>query len=304
MSDDIIEPESGIESVVSDTDAGLLADESTDDSAPDGPGSPAAVPPEGLGVNTSFYEYRCKICRLANTNPTIYKKLHDLVLSDRRSYNSAMAEVNTYIKQHSIDLALLNMMNILKHFKKHISTSQRTALTIAQALPGPPVVPAAAGKTMAEVEKMAQSASASDVDDFNNLNDLRKRITNVVTSLQSQLEEKDPVSGQIKLNKHAVQLFAGLIAETRACINDLNKMRQSERLIKTVVQSLLDRMTFAIIPQLLEEYKLVVEELVHAGVPKEVADRCDERLRRKSAEIIAVTARAAVTEIQRQFKLR
>lgn len=246
------------------------------------------------------WEYRCKICQLAVSHPSLYEKIHTLIIKDGRSYNSTINEMNAYFTQHRLRISCLNMMNMMAHFKKHVGVETQVQLTIAKQNAAA-IVPQAAQSSLQNVQAMADVAVGDDVDDFNNLNELRVHATNILRRLEAQLDVIDPSTKQMRLDKFALNSYVKLISEVRACITDLNKMRQSERLLNTVVQSLLERLTFAIIPQLLEEYKVVMEELRAADVPPDVVQRCDLRLRVKTAEIIATTARAAVMEVSRQF---
>jgi hypothetical protein len=231
--------------------------------------------------------------------------LHELVLRDKRSYQSAMNEANTYIKQHGLDIALFNMVNMSGHFGKHINIQQQVALAVSRTQMAPTPPPAGAIQAQQQVTAIALKSAENDLDDFKNLDDLRKRLTGILYKLEGQLEAQDPKdNNKLKLDRWAVQLYTSLVSEARACISDLNKMRANERLINTVIQQFLDKMTFSIIPQLLEEYEVVIKELRHAGVPEKTVQLIDERLRLKTATIIANTARAAVVEVQRQFKLR
>jgi hypothetical protein len=218
------------------------------------------------------------------------------------SWNQAMNEVNTYIKQHGMQLQMLNTMNMSGHFNKHIQIEDPVVAAydkFDQNVATPPI-PAA----VRALVPLVNNAHQSDVDDYRNMDAIRQKITAQLEKLEAQLDVVDPKTNQKKLDKWALELYTKVVKETRACIVDLNDMRKSERLMNSVVQALLDRLTFAIIPQLLSEYTMVVEELDHAQVPKALVDRIDDRLRRKTAEIIANTARAAVTEVQRQFRLR
>jgi hypothetical protein len=255
-------------------------------------------PLAGTGVVQLRYEYRCKICQLSSKAPTLYRKIHELVFNDHMSYNGAMNEVNTYIKQHGMSLTFLNIVNVTGHFKKHIQVEEVVAAAI-RSMEAPPV-PAA----VQAIAPLAQRAVQDGLDDFRNLETLRHGITAQLEKLQTQLDVVDPKTNQLKLDKWSLDLYVKVVRETRAVINDLNEMRRSEKLMNNVVQTLLDRLTFAIIPQLLDEYKLIAEELENCKIPTEIVIRIDERLRRKTAEIIVQTTRAAVTEVQRQFKLR
>lgn len=255
-----------------------------------------------IGGGGVGYQFRCKICQLAIKAPTLYEALHKMVLQDHMSYNGAMNEINTRIKQDGLHMAFLNAVNIHGHFKKHISLEQRTAMQVIKTVMNPaPNIPA----MVQSIQPMIQAAVGSEVDDFRNLDILRTKVSAQLEKLELQLDVPDPTKpGSMKLDKFALQLYQKMVAETRACINDLNAMRQSERLMRNVVQSLLERMTFTIIPQLLVEYETIVEELQHAGVQETVWKAIDLRLRTKSAVIISQTARSAVEEVQKQFKIK
>lgn len=261
-------------------------------------------PPPGIEETQTRWEYRCKICQLAIKFPTMYKMLHDLVLKDGMSYNSAMAELNAYIKQHQIKLAHFNMVNILGHFNKHVDIRARAARSIVLATQQSPAIPSSVKPLAQYIDELSAQKAQSEVDDYENLDGIRLKITAVMNKLLGEMEEIDKTDNSKKLSKHGLQLFVGLVSETRACIGDLNKMRQSEKLMNTVVQQLLAKMTFSIIPQLLEEYKSLREELKHQKIPDDIIEMVDLRLRTKTAQIIGSTAHAAVAEIQRQFKLR
>jgi hypothetical protein len=283
-------------------DAAALSSEATVDVTPE-PQKKALVHPyrhnplEGMGVVQLRYEYRCKICQLSSKAPTLYRRIHELVYNDHMTYGQAMNEVNTYIKQHGMQLTMLNAVNVTGHFKKHIEVEEAVAVAIRNE---PAYVPPA----VAAIAPLAQKAAQDGLDDFRNLEILRHGITTQLEKLQGQLDIVDPKTNQLKLDKWSLDLYVKVVRETRAVIGDLNEMRRSEKLMNNVVQTLLDRLTFAIIPQLLEEYKLIAEELESCKIPTDIVVRIDERLRRKTAEIIVQTTRAAVTEVQRQFKLR
>jgi hypothetical protein len=252
-----------------------------------------------------YYEYRCKICKLAKCAPKLYKHLHKLVLCDHVSLTVACADANTYLTQNNMGIKHINMVNMCTHFNKHINIKQRVSREIVKAdknqINATPIESIGA---VNDVSMMATTYSHDATDDFRNLDDLRQRLMKVIITLEDQLDSVDPETKELKLDRWSVKLYSELIAESRVCISDLNKMKQSERLMNAVIQQLLERMTFAIIPQLMEEYKIVVEELQHANVPENTIMMIDGHLRLKTAQIIAQTARAAVIEIQRQYKIK
>ena len=259
---------------------------------------PKHNPLAGIGVAQLRYEYRCKICQLSSKAPSLYRKIHELVFNDHMSYNAAMNDVNTYIRQHGMSLTLLNIVNVSGHFKKHIQVEEAVATAIRTM--ENPIVPA----VVQAIAPLVQKGIQDGLDDFRSLENLRHGITAQLEKLQDQLDVIDPKTNLKRLDKWSLDLYVKVVRETRAVIGDLNEMRRSEKLMNNVVQTLLDRLTFAIIPQLLDEYKLIAEELESCKIPTEIVVRIDERLRRKTAEIIVQTTRAAVMEVQRQFKLK
>lgn len=291
----------GVQSDQDQSESGVLEDATVSTPAS---GSVAGVSLRSgsAGFSQLRYEFRCKICRLSQEHPELYIQIHEMVLKERLTYTAALQRANHYIEEHQLGIALLNIVNIGSHFRKHIGADQRVAMVISQEIEPPSFSPPP--KVAKAMQKMVDEHVGDEVDDFRNLDNIRSRLTAQLDVLENQLNTVDPVTKATRLSHQAVGLYKELIGEIRNCINDLNKMRQSERLIKTVVQQLLDRMTFAIIPQLLDEYTIIAEELSHHGTPTEIVRNIDERLRTKTAQIIATTARAAVVEIQRTFKLR
>lgn len=262
-------------------------------------------PLRGTGVAQIRYEFRCKVCQLSSKAPEIYKSLHELIFAHNMSWTSAMGEANLMIRQAGYHISPINIVNMSGHFNRHIKIESPVIAAIAH-IGGADGHNTSAPAAVAEVASIieASPAAMSDIDDYKNLDTLRQRITHQLEKLGQQLDVIDPKTNTKKLDKWALDLYVKVSKEVRASINDLNDMRKSERLMNNVVQTLLDRLTFAIIPQLLSEYSTIVEELYHAKVPPEIVMRIDDRLRRKTAEIIATTARSAVTEVQRQFKLK
>ena len=267
---------------------------------PPRPPPPRFNPLAGIGVVQLRYEYRCKICQLSSKAPSLYRRIHELVYNDHMSYNASMNEINTYIKQHGMQLTMLNIVNVSGHFKKHIQVEEAIAVAI-NAMEPAAIVPRSVTETLAP---LAAKAVEAGLDDFRHMEQLRNGITTQLEKLQEQLEVVDPKTNIKRLDKWSLDLYVKVVRETRGVINDLNEMRRSEKLMNNVVHTLLDRLTFSIIPQLLEEYKLIAEELENYKIPNEIVVRIDERLRRKTSEIIVQTTRAAVTEVQRQFKLK
>jgi hypothetical protein len=279
----------------------------TPEPVPPEPATPGVVPPHVftamLKKKDIKFQFRCKICIYLKTNPAIYDMIHNAVLRDHFSYSATIAYINKYLADNDIDLPPLNLVNFSTHFKMHVSPETAGIIAakgcdivttaIQKANPG--------NKTLASVAQSIQD-SGSEQDDFKNMDDVRKKITQVMEVLHSQLEEVD-VDGQLKLNRVSVELFIRLISEVRACIAELSKMRQSEKLMRMVVQTIIDKVQLSIAPQLIDEFAVIAEELKEIGLDSETITKIDNRLRSRTAHIIATTSRSAVHDVQRKFKL-
>lgn len=70
-----------------------------------------------------------------------------------------------------------------------------------------------------------------------------------------------------------------------------------------VIKSLVEKNSYEIVSQLSREYDQIKRDLADAGVAQDVIIRIDQGLRMKLAEVVATTARAAVEQVVRSYKL-
>jgi hypothetical protein len=197
------------------------------------------------------------------------------------------------------DFKPLNKVNVCKHFNLHAPTKAKTAMALTKAVSTHAIM---GKRTMAspELVKMVTEKVNQDVGDFNDLSSIRDKLLDKLQSLDNHITNTGE-DGQ--MDRWAVQLYSTLAAEIRACVVDLNKMRQSERLMKSVVQTLLDKLMLGVTPLLLDEYDVIINALRDKGIDTGFVDMIDERLRTRTAKIMTDTARMAVMEVSKQFKI-
>jgi hypothetical protein len=247
----------------------------------------------------AVFQFRCKICNLSKSHSPIYEELHRKVIVEHMKLSSAQEFVNSRLKD-SPGFQPLNMANLSVHFSRHAPVKARAAYEIsrqessrsAELLPN-----------TSEVVQMIEARVGTEVDDFKDMAALRTKLQEKLQLVEATIVQEDPSTGNKGVNRLSLQVYTEVIKEVRACINDLNKMRQSERLMSSIVKALVDRMTFNVIPQLMDEYKLVTEAMHDKGVDPIIVKMVDERLRLRLAQIIGETARNAVVDVSREFKI-
>lgn len=248
------------------------------------------------------FEFRCKICKMANTHPELYKDLHSQILEVGSSMNRAMNYINARIDNEQIPLAKLNNQNMGVHFSSHITipdrvNSELSKLTVASNPTLTSVNPAIGY----EIEDMVRRRVGNDVNDYLNLDQLRSQMMEKLEILDEVVTvEKDDKK---LIDFDALTQYTSLIKEIRATIVDLNKIRSSKQLMNMVIKSLVEKQTFQVVRELSREYDQVKQDLLAAGVDQAVVVRVDQQMRVRLAEIVATTARSVIDDVSKAYKL-
>lgn len=254
------------------------------------------------GSSPIVYEYRCKICNLANSNPDLFKDLHIQVLEVGSSLNRAMNYINNRIDQDGLQIPKLNNQNMSVHFASHITLPERVNHESARSSPTPPSLKDVNPEIGSFVEDIVRRKVGNEVNDYLNLDSLRAQMMEKLELLDGIVEKETP-SGDKIVDMDAMSHYTTLIKEIRNCIVDLNKIRQSKQLMSTIIKSLIEKNTFETVRQLSREYDQIRQDMLAAGIDQVIATKIDQQLRIKLAEIVATTARAAVEDVTRIYKL-
>jgi hypothetical protein len=254
------------------------------------------------GNNPVLYEYRCKICNLANLNPDLFKDLHSQVLEVGSSYNRAMNYINARIDNEQIGIPKLNNQNMSVHFSSHITLPEKVNHEITRNSPMPPSLKDVNPELGGFVEDIVRRKVGNEVNDYLNLDSLRAQLLEKLELLDGIIEKETP-SGDKVIDMDALGYYTSLAKELRACIVDLNKIRSSKQLMATMIKSLIQKNTFETVRQLSREYDQIRQDLLDAGVNEMLVTKTDQALRIKLAEVVANTARSAVEDVTRQYKL-
>lgn len=249
------------------------------------------------------FEQRCKICQMAKSNPELFKDLHYQVLEVQSSHNRAMHYINNRIDTENLGLVKLNNQNMSVHFSSHIMMPDRVAAEVSKQLaPGQMHMKDVSPDISGYVEDMVRRKVGNDVSDYLNLDHLRAQLMNKLDVIDDLVASVDD-SGEKRVDLDAMSQYTSIVKEIRACIVDLNKIRQSKQLMNLVIKSLVEKNSFEIVSQLSREYDQIKKDMQEAGVDEAIIIRVDQSLRMKLAEVVATTARAAVEQVIRTYKL-
>lgn len=249
-----------------------------------------------------IYEYRCKICQMANTHEDLFKDLHIQVLEVGSSLNRAMNYINNRIETEGIQIAKLNNQNMSSHFSTHITLPEKVNHELAKATPNAPSLKDVNQGVGSFVEDIIRRKVGNEVNDYLNLDSLRAQLLDKLELLDG-IVEKEQSDGSKIVDMDAMSHYTTLAKEIRACIVDLHKVRQSKQLMNTMIQSLIRKNTFETVRQLSREYDQIKADLLEAGVDQGIVTRVDQQLRIKLAEVVATTAKSAVEDVIRTYKL-
>lgn len=250
-----------------------------------------------------IFERRCKICQMAQTHADLFKDLHFQVLEVGSSHNRAMHNINNQIDSNNYQLQKLNGQNMSVHFSSHIMLPNKVTTEVNKLLsPGQVPLKEINHDANAYVEDLVRRRVGNEVSDYLNLDHLRMQLMEKIDFLDSIVTKEDE-AGKKFVDLDALSQYTSIIREIRACIIDLNKIRQSKQLMNMVIKSLIEKNTFEIVHRLSREYDQVKADLVDAGVSGDVIAKVDLNLRMKLAEVVATVARASVEEITRTYRL-
>lgn len=256
-------------------------------------------------VNGMKWEHRCKICQMSKSHPDLFRDLHSQVLELGSNLTRAMHYVNSRIEAENIAIAKLNNINMSLHFSSHITIPDKVNVGIEKAkeeIQARETKLAISNGATEDVEAMVRRKVGNEVNDYLNLDSLRSQLTEKMQLIDEVVSIRDD-NGKLKIDLNAVDSYTKLAKEIRSIIVDLNGIRQSRQLLNVVIKSLIERHTMEIMRTLLREYDQTKEDMIDAGVDKAITIKVIQNLKLKAAEVIAVTARAAVEDTLRLYKL-
>lgn len=256
---------------------------------------------DALQAPPIIFERRCKICTMGQTNSELFKELHFNILEVGMSQNRAMNHYNRRIETENVDAPKLNNQNMSVHFASHITLPDRVNVELVRSSPQQPALREVNPEIGGYIDDLVRRKVGNEVSDYLNLDQLRARMMQKLEALDEVVEREH--DGKPVIDLEALKEYTTLIKEIRNTIVDLNKIRSSKQLMNIVIQSLIEKSTFNIVQQLSREYEQIKKDLLEAGMDSAAVIKIDQKQRIKLAEIVATTARQAVEDTIRTYKL-
>ena len=198
---------------------------------------------------------RCKLCIIGFTEPKLLNEIHKKRFDDDNPLPLRMieTEVNQIIAATSNErikeLGSISFPAVQNHFKKHTTQAAKVKYR-AQ------VITKATHKTREVLEVPTEVAVEIKKIEKDRIN-LYEDLTDLYLLMKNKFDQFDTTYGEITIGgpgePSTLPGYALLSKELRACLAELNKMKQSEQLVKNVLNFALKHYTKVIIEEVIRE---------------------------------------------------
>jgi len=235
---------------------------------------------------------RCLLCALAKDDPERLRSLHS-----QRAAGVTVKGLRGLVQATWPDTP--DLRSFSRHFDAHVNLSA----DVDFAIPEMRGSPRRESDVRAAVEKALAAASAEEAEDASDFIDMRgvvQRMKRWVARFDDEAALQDDETG--RLDRGWMVIAMKLSGELRASIEALNRMKNTERLTRTMLQGHTKRYTQHISPQLTAEL-LALRAAVLAGDVTLAARQVDDLLNAKLGLIYRQSADASVQESCDLYKL-
>lgn len=198
---------------------------------------------------------RCKLCRIGFAEPKLLNEIHKKRFDDENPFSLRLIEeeVNRIIavtdNEKIKEIGSISFPAVQNHFKKHTTDAAKIkyrAQVITKATQNTREVLEVPTEVAVEIKKI-------DKDRINLYEDL----TDLYLLMQNKFNAFDQTYGGITIGgpgePSTLPGYAILSKELRTCLVELNKMKQSEQLVKNVLNFALQHYTKVIIEEIIRE---------------------------------------------------
>ena len=208
---------------------------------------------------------RCKLCKIGLADPNLLNKIHNKRLRDAdplplRMLTDEISEIIATSDNEAIkSLEKISFVSVQNHFSKHVSLSNKVKYKAQN-------ITKATQNTRKSLEVPVEVSVELAKIDKERVN-LYEDLTDLYLLMKNRFDDFDNTYGAIILGqqgeKGTLEAYSMLSKELRACLGELNKMKQSEQVTKNVLHFALKHYTKVIIEEALRE----VENLRHLLAP-------------------------------------
>lgn len=178
---------------------------------------------------------KCKICKINKINNDLFEKIHELRFKDNLTLEQLQDYTNSNLQENFV-----NLMNLSTHFTKHIPVDLKAkyAMQVREKML------LRAGEENSVPESLKEKINIIVKDKV----DLYRGLEDLYSTLKERFEVFDKMNfvsdgEEKKLMPLSLDGYSMFAKELRSCLSELNKMRQSEQLLKFLVETVMREYT-------------------------------------------------------------
>jgi hypothetical protein len=221
-------------------------------------------------------EARCRLCRLATERPTLLAKIHSLYRAEA-GWPEIIDSANALFEE--AQLPPITRSPVTRHFDLHVKYDAVTA-AVQKALVDP-----------REIDENNNS-------DYFEMWGLYGRIKNLLERIELEKLASDEISS------YDVIVWVKVIAEGRAYLESLNKIRNSARLMAAILKGQTKLFAQRAAAPLIDELRDAVARLRAGSDPNDVADQLEVLLEEGLQALFQKAASDSLEQSCDQYKIR
>lgn len=231
---------------------------------------------------------KCKVCKTAKVNQELFEKIHEL----RFKNNMTLEGIELYLKAN-IKENVPNIMNLSTHFKKHIPVDLIAKYQMQ--VQNKEIQKTTEEKAADVIKDKADGMVREQVKIYEGLEDLY--LTLKTRFNEFDIRENKTITG---LNAYGYTAF---VKELRSCLDNLQKMKSSEQLMKAVINAILTEYTTGTLRGVLEELEKLRVGLKSYIKDQDTVGRMIDNIRINVGGHIAESSKSAIQMAQTEFKM-
>jgi len=242
---------------------------------------------------------QCKVCRIAKKlhDETLFKQIHEL----RFLKNYTLGELVTYIQPKMVkypEETIPNIMNLSKHFNKHCSPdliatykvqNRRRTTTLASA-----------DRTLSTDIKSTVSKIENDINEKKV--EIYAGLEALYQTLQNRFNDYDTRNNSQMTDVNAY-VYAGVVKELRGCLKELNQIKQSEQVLRLVINTAFSNYTLETLQGVLAELQQMKQVLKFYIKDITVLDNLISGAEANIGNRFTETSKSVLTTIKEQFRI-
>lgn len=242
---------------------------------------------------------QCKVCQIAKKlhDETLFKQIHEL----RFLKNYTLEELVTYIVPKMVqypEKSVPNIMNLSKHFNKHCSTDLIATYKVQNRR---------RTTTLARADRTLSTDIKDTVSKIENVMDEKRveiyaGLETLYQTLQNRFNDYDTKNNGVMDNANAY-IYAGVVKELRGCLKELNQIKQSEQVLRLVINTAFSNYTLETLQGVLAELQQMKQVLKFYIKDITVLDNLIGGAEANIGNRFTETSKSVLTTIKEQFRI-